>query len=312
MSLPKRIRLDELQRCRCQAISPQRTFLSGSIHDFVDSPYHWAAWRGCVICVQRHISEGAGINSTFGGSTPLLIATLSRKLGLVQELISAGANVNLQDDEGRSPLMVAVHINGITFAHTLLDAGADVDAKDNAGKTALCLDNDGRSAHNCLKLLIQSGANVNVRWQGGNSALHVIHTMKSILVLLKAGVKINIINHNGQNALQQYQCQRRRDTDIEDLLFAAGERPHPLLVVHQSNTRTLKEECRRVIRQQFIDVDAHTHLFHRVAELELPMSLKKFVVYDKTLDEATIPCPRCDRMFCDQIGLTSHLRSHRN
>ena len=55
----------------------------------------------------------------------------------VQVLLSAGAQVNVQDKNGMTPLMWAARWGDTQRVEALVKAGAKVDARDNAGKTAL-------------------------------------------------------------------------------------------------------------------------------------------------------------------------------
>ena len=51
-------------------------------------------------------------------------------------LIEAGANINIQDSEGKTPLIKAVKEKHADFVKFLCAAGADLEIKDNSGKTA--------------------------------------------------------------------------------------------------------------------------------------------------------------------------------
>ncbi len=51
-------------------------------------------------------------------------------------LIEAGANINIQDSEGKTPLIKAVEEKHVDFVEFLCAAGADLEIKDNSGKTA--------------------------------------------------------------------------------------------------------------------------------------------------------------------------------
>ncbi|WP_309709295.1 ankyrin repeat domain-containing protein [Armatimonas sp.] len=75
------------------------------------------------------------------GETPLLAQTrqadrwLGRR-GVIQALLSAGANPNATDNQGRTPLMWAAKSGLPDFVEALLKKGADPKRKDKDGKTA--------------------------------------------------------------------------------------------------------------------------------------------------------------------------------
>jgi len=77
----------------------------------------------------------------------------------VRALVSAGADVNLQRNDGSSPLSIASEKGYIDTVVILLDNGADIEIRDNAGRTALwCAAAFGHTA--VLDVLISRGADV--------------------------------------------------------------------------------------------------------------------------------------------------------
>jgi ankyrin repeat protein len=67
----------------------------------------------------------------------LRYAALEGDLERIQEMIAAGADVNLADQAGFTPLHFAAQGQHAATAQALLAAGADVDARDSFGKTPL-------------------------------------------------------------------------------------------------------------------------------------------------------------------------------
>jgi len=70
------------------------------------------------------------------GWTALIKAVRFGESGIVQMLIGAGADVNVQNDNGQTPLHVAafIHMGKTDIARMLIDAGAKKDVKDKKGR----------------------------------------------------------------------------------------------------------------------------------------------------------------------------------
>lgn len=88
--------------------------------------------------VRRHIEGGFDINAVDpeDAYTAVLLAAECGKIGVVQDLVEAGADVNARDSFGRSALYaaaVAGHVDVVTF---LCHAGADAGVRDEDGRTA--------------------------------------------------------------------------------------------------------------------------------------------------------------------------------
>ena len=96
------------------------------------------------------------------------------RLATLQALLSAGADVNAQDVQGRTALMWATTGATGTDSHPellplLIQAGANLDTRDNKDGTAVVY----ASIHGHLEsawILIEAGADVNVR-KGRTTAL---------------------------------------------------------------------------------------------------------------------------------------------
>ena len=136
-------------------------------------------------------SEGAGINRggipdrgwrppARGGLTPLLYAARDGRVAEAEQLLAAGADVELAEANGIRPLLMALLNNQLPVVDLLLKHGADVNADDFWGRSPLfaAVEYRNRDLRNrdlidapvdraalldVIALLIERGANVNAR-----------------------------------------------------------------------------------------------------------------------------------------------------
>ena len=73
----------------------------------------------------------------WAGRTALLVAVMENQTNLPQEMIRAGADVRLADEDGFTPLHAAGFMGNAIVVRVLLEAGADPAAKDRFGGTPL-------------------------------------------------------------------------------------------------------------------------------------------------------------------------------
>jgi len=99
-----------------------------------------------------------------GGSTPLMYAVLHADTGTVRALLERGANPNAKNDAGATGLMWAV--SDIDKTRALIDRGADVNARSDDGRTPLIMTAGFPRSAATVKLLLERGAQVNVRAPG--------------------------------------------------------------------------------------------------------------------------------------------------
>lgn len=100
---------------------------------------HDAVIAGDLEAVKQHIAAKSDINKKdpFGGSSPLIIATVFDKPEIAKVLIEAGANLNQKNNDGSTPLHSAAFFCRTETVQDLLNAGADKALKNNFNVTAL-------------------------------------------------------------------------------------------------------------------------------------------------------------------------------
>jgi hypothetical protein len=84
------------------------------------------------------IDAGANVNlrSDDRGNTALMDAVAGGYSQIVEDLIEAGTDVNIQSKDGQTALIIAVGKGDVELCKKLLDAGADPDIEDKLGFSA--------------------------------------------------------------------------------------------------------------------------------------------------------------------------------
>jgi ankyrin repeat protein len=97
-----------------------------------------AASKGYTLEITRLISNGADVFSeTDQGATPLVFAVSNNYKEAVKMLIDYGSDVNKVTSQGETPLHIAVKNQNAEIAESLIRAGADIDVTDRFDATPL-------------------------------------------------------------------------------------------------------------------------------------------------------------------------------
>lgn len=109
----------------------------------VEEPIVAAAKRGSSTLIKSLIKSGANINARSrisdgvnNGRTALMFAVMESYISVVTELVDAGADVNMQDQEGSTALMMA---STGKIVDKLLEGDPDVNKRDRFGDTAIMI-----------------------------------------------------------------------------------------------------------------------------------------------------------------------------
>lgn len=173
---------------------------------------HLAVARGYVDIVDTLLEKGADITIQNGRSlTPLFVAVNVQKTDLVKKLIEKGADVNTIDPiSGNSLLIVAIINNDIRTLEALLEPKvqgkpvADINAKNTNGTTALLSAVERGAQPLIIELLLEAGADVNVKNLKGMSPIHyAVDTgnVAAVSILLSYGADVNTFTETGLTPL---------------------------------------------------------------------------------------------------------------
>ena len=98
---------------------------------------HTAVLTENLEALKQHIAAGSNLNEKdpFGGSSPLITATLFDKPVMVKTLMDAGADINFQNNDGATALHTAAFFCRTEIVRMLLDRGADKTIRNKFGAT---------------------------------------------------------------------------------------------------------------------------------------------------------------------------------
>jgi ankyrin repeat protein len=88
--------------------------------------------------VKQHIEAGTDLNKkdAMSGSTPLITAASFGKIKIAQELIDAGVDLTVKNNDGATALHTAAFFGRVEIVQMLIDAKVDKSVRNNFGATA--------------------------------------------------------------------------------------------------------------------------------------------------------------------------------
>ncbi|PGH07901.1 hypothetical protein AJ80_07941 [Polytolypa hystricis UAMH7299] len=157
--------------------------------------------------------------------TPLKYAAYQGDVELARVLIAGGADINYSPDtpaHWSHPLHCAVDSSKEEIVKLLLDAGADVNVKNANGDTPLH-SAAGSSKEEIVRLLLDAGADIDDMTKSGSTPLHsAVSACREDIVklLLDAGANVDDMTKAGYTPLDYAVLEHRED--IVELLLDAG------------------------------------------------------------------------------------------
>ena len=173
----------------------------------LDDALGYAACGDDLAGVQELLAAGARVNvAGESGYTPLMGAINNRRIANAKILIDAGADVNARiPKNGDTPLTLPLYYrqDSSEVVSLLLTKGANPNTTNSVGRSALMLATFGQPS-SVVKALLQAGANVNAQDRNGNTALMAAveyNNVEAVRLLLKAHADRALRNRDGQTAL---------------------------------------------------------------------------------------------------------------
>ncbi|XP_026364969.3 LOW QUALITY PROTEIN: 2-5A-dependent ribonuclease [Ursus arctos] len=224
------------------------------------TPFIIAGIVGNVKLLRLFLSRGADVNECdANGFTAFMEAAVNGRVEALKFLYENGAKVNLsrrtkQDQKrlrkgGTTAVMDAAENGHVDVLKILLDEmGADVKACDNMGRNALIYafrSSDDRNLEGITRLLLDHGADVNVRGEEGKTPLILAVEKKHLglvqMLLEQEHIEIDDTDREGKTVLllavqhrlkdvAQLLCEKGASTDCGDLVMIARRNYDPSLV----------------------------------------------------------------------------------
>jgi ankyrin repeat protein len=129
-------------------------------------------------------------------------------------LLDKGMDANSKDSKGDTPLHKVVYYRTRIAAEMLISYGAKVNAQNNMGQTPLYIASGYKDNIEMTKLLIENGADINLRTKNNASVLHNAvgeGNYDTIKYLLEKGAEVNICLTDGGTPLHSAAAIARPD-----------------------------------------------------------------------------------------------------
>mmetsp|Transcript_5562 Transcript_5562/g.5746 ORF Transcript_5562/g.5746 Transcript_5562/m.5746 type:complete len:701 (-) Transcript_5562:89-2191(-) len=185
--------------------------------------------RLCLKSVKILLDKGATVNFwNKKQRTPLLEAMLTHLPEMIQLIISADPDLNIQDKDGNTML----HCCQVPQScERLIQLGADVNIQNNLGITPLMI----ALHHGCpatVRVLLEAGAIINIQNKAGQTPLmfcameyeqnaSIKNDFDNMRILIEAGGNVNTVDENGNSALL-FSSSRENSLQVVQLLLKNG------------------------------------------------------------------------------------------
>ena len=182
------------------------------------APLYYAALCGFQSLVERLIVKYPHLVDARGGSylTPAVAALAGRHFELARLLYRNGSSLDLPGIGEQSPLFSAAALGDFEMVQVLIECRADVNSQNDLGATPLIVASHGTHPRtfDIVRLLLENGANPNVRSKGGHIPLHAASRWGSpdvARLLLEYGANVDAEDGESQTAFQYALTEGRHE-----------------------------------------------------------------------------------------------------
>ena len=191
---------------------------------------HVASSRGHIGIVGDLLAAGANVNpvTVRVNSTPLYLASYSGHVLTIETLLAFGANIQIADRNGTTPLMTAAYSGHVEVVLLLLSRDIKrIDDGNNVGTTALMFASEQGHLGVVANLLVK-GADPKAADKDNWTALMLasLHGRLEVVQKLLPFSNVNVANIRGGTALMHGSGAARNALPIVQALLAAGANPN--------------------------------------------------------------------------------------
>ena len=181
---------------------------------------HIAAWLNRADYARALLDDArANVNLQNGdGHTPLSLAVArAHPIGILNDLLSRGADANIAANNGDTPVLIALRRSDAETLRTLAEGGADLNRQNENGDSPLAVaarDDDAAA----IQLLLDNGANPHLTGPDGDFPLYIAARdgkAAAVRALLDGGADVNQAHENGKTPLS---VARKNESDSESVL----------------------------------------------------------------------------------------------
>jgi len=182
----------------------------------------YAAQYAGVEEITMLLKQGANVNTSWRGKTPLFTVWYAHKAEKAQVLIDAGADVNFKSDDDYSPTPVFAYLDDddLDILKLLIKADADIEVRNMYGNTPLLVATGRNSAQQAAVILLNCGADIHVKNNENDTPLLLAarkcYDVKLLQMLVERGADKNATGSEGKTA---YDIALDRNFKAKDIEF---------------------------------------------------------------------------------------------